>query len=701
MRMNANYGGIKARLSKENLDEPLEVEVPAVADPAPEGEEVPATDAPTEGETIPDATDDVPVEGEAAPVTADGEVLPTVDTEGNPIEVPAEDPAADDVATIAGLDDSGDPVELPVTDGEPPVDGDVSVDGVPEGDTVPDVAEDDAAPIGGDGVDPDAPIVPEGADGEEVPPVEGDAVTPEPAADGEPVVETPPEGATDATPDLEEPAAEVPSDAAAIVAAADTLVVDGDVATDGGATLSEDGEIDNGDMSEGEAFTFDDPELGGEELPPAADIPPAQLGESADSIEADMVDVTETAAEVDDMNKEIETKAEVVDELEAVVESMRIAIGCGGVDNVGGIFLKNHVDSLYKRAGIPVNANSIATESFGDAANRVGNNTYAMETIKETARNLWDGLIQLIQKGIQFIKDQFRQFFDAAAKLKARAEGLARQAAAVKGEAKEKTFKNDKLASTLHINGKMPNAAQSAKDLAQDAGLYLKAHVQVGIDYARGVVSGLNQGNLSALENMRPVKDGQATDAAQVGVADPGEGMLVLRHRPLPGNRAVIQVQPDDNTGDPELLAKMYTKLATYDTSLQVPGDLDIPVLSVQDAAIVALTVKRIADQVLAFKSKFQEIDKLKSDIISVAKKQAAKANDPSNAPATSENPRMSEQTARSMARAAARMVDQPAQSLMPYLLNTGVSFLNLVELSMKQYAVQAPAAKPAPAKAA
>lgn len=422
--------------------------------------------------------------------------------------------------------------------------------------------------------------------------------------------------------------------------------------------------------------------------PAAAEAAP-EIGDNADSVETDLLEVNDGIEELADFELDMDNAVETADKLEVVQESLRDIAANGGLDRHGAKILNLYLEHLYDDVNMPAAArNTVACEAFGGTKSRTEATTLALEEIEKKVETLWDSIITFVEKGLQFFADLWKKFTDAATKLKARAEELGKAAAAVKGEAQAKTINNPKLAGYLHKGGKVEGIPAAAKEVAEAVEAVSGGMMDASFASAEGLLKALQSGDLSKLSEAvkADLVKGQTTDAAAVGLKNPGEGMTLIRGDELLGNRALVQIKAGEGA-TAEQVAKSGVKLGQFNSAAKAPEGGELPVLSTGDATTVAELVAKLADGVLAFNAKEGKATELKKGIIEEAKKQAAKAEgEAGGVPAND---------ARLLAKGAAAMIDQPAASMAGYSLNTGKYLLDYVELSLKQYAA-APAAEPA-----
>lgn len=433
---------------------------------------------------------------------------------------------------------------------------------------------------------------------------------------------------------------------------------------------------------------------------------PEAPADNAESLETDLIEINDEAGAVDADEELIEVADDTAEALEAISNDLRVIAQNGGLNKSGAIMLNHALEAHYTRVGISMSSNTLATESFGGTGSRSDQTVLAAEAIDVNVKKIWESIVTWIQQMIQHVKDLFNKIFDGATKLKARAEKTIKTIAATKGDAKEKTFVKDGLAAALHVNGTVAQLGTTSANLAVTAKVINGSLVDAGIKGAEALLAALSSGNLDSLKTAAGVyqSTGTAVDKFEsVGIKNPGEGLKVTKGQELPGGKALLSIVPESADAKPSAVAETRTKLGSFNTAVKPPEKAALPVLSLADADKVAKNVLAIADAVLSYKSKQNSVATLKSKIMAEAKKQA---NAPTEAPKDGAAPaegKMSSSDARSLAKGACSMADQPAAAAAPYLVNTGKSMLDYVDLSLKQYGdkAAAPAAAAAEAPAA
>lgn len=431
---------------------------------------------------------------------------------------------------------------------------------------------------------------------------------------------------------------------------------------------------------------------------PGEETPAAPVEAGADSLEADLVEVNADIVDLQADEAATDEAAEVVDEMEVAVESLRIIAGNGGLDRNGAMLLNQMNASWNRRLGLPENHKTVSTESFGGANSRAGQTSLAAESIADKAKEVWGKIVEMFRNALKAIVAVWNRIFDGATRMKARAENLGKAAGATKGEATAKTFENQKLAENLHINGNI-DAKAAAAAVNQEASV-LQAISKHAIAFAGQATSAVESGDTAKLPELAKgahdiVKSGfsKVADAASVGVAAPGEGMELFKGEALPGNKAIVAIVPADGA-KADAIGKTSFKLGIFDASKKVAEKAELAVLSTADIADIAKKIGAAAEMLISYKSVQKEAEGAANKVIALAEKKAKE-----QAEGEGEN-KMSGADARAIAKGAMAMVTNVAPPLAAFALNAGGYVLQYGEQSLKQYGKAKEEKKPAEAAA-
>lgn len=407
----------------------------------------------------------------------------------------------------------------------------------------------------------------------------------------------------------------------------------------------------------------------------------------ADGLEASLVEIQGDMEEVASDDAAVETAAEVSEEMEVAVESLRVAAQNGGIDRFGAQLLQNQMDSWNKRLGSKDAVKRISTEAFGNIQGRAGTTTLSVEEVEKANTGVWQKIVAMWEKMVNFIVGLWNKFFDGATRLGDRAKKVA--AVKVDGEPSSKTFQNAGLAKALHING-VVNAVEAAKDVA-GFGAFLTPSAEGAIKVAEDVMKAIDaknaEGITAAFKHINVTGYAKVADPASVGMSSPGDGVELYKSEALPGNRAFITFFPKEGA-TPDQVAKAGIKLGMFDASKKVNDKLEMNVLGGSDIAAVAKSMEEASKAILNYKSVQKKAEGEAKKMIAAAKKYTKEGG-----VAGSDK----------SAKGSMNLLVQSGPAQVKFMLETGAAVLQYAEQSIKLYGKAAPAkdAPAAPAAAA
>lgn len=188
-----------------------------------------------------------------------------------------------------------------------------------------------------------------------------------------------------------------------------------------------------------------------------------KVGEHAESVETDLLDVGDAETEIDDEEKKTEEAVDVMNALESLVVALEASIEHGGISKDAAAMLSIATDHMYSKVGI-TKKSIPALESFGNEVNRIQATKLAIEGFSNTASKIWEAIINAIKKSIQMIKDFFSRIFGVNQKNKERCDKLqAKVKEAIVEEHKEPT-KQYKTVPERFENSSINNVLMLPKD---------------------------------------------------------------------------------------------------------------------------------------------------------------------------------------------------------------------------------------------
>lgn len=153
----------------------------------------------------------------------------------------------------------------------------------------------------------------------------------------------------------------------------------------------------------------------------------------AESMEADLVDAVDLAADIDSGSREIEGTMKDADQLERHVEVLGATEGEGGASEEVVQATEIAVEHIYQRLGIYSGTGIPALESFSTKHGKASSTRAAMEAIGENIKKIWEAVKMAFQKLVNYVKDFFSKLFDANQKMLGRVNSLRAKVKSVKG----------------------------------------------------------------------------------------------------------------------------------------------------------------------------------------------------------------------------------------------------------------------------
>ena len=199
---------------------------------------------------------------------------------------------------------------------------------------------------------------------------------------------------------------------------------------------------------------------------------PVDNGEVAveEEVSAPIVEATEETAEVEAEDIGAEQAMDSTEVLEEVEDAVVAAEADGGLDRQSAVFAhlamkaamgKADYDHFVRTSKIP------SVESYnGGSSSRQRYTAITKEGIGTALRGFWEAIVRQIKKMWAAVKNWYLKVLDAAPRMKARAEALAKKSGNITGSATEKSFDMSGL-NQLHIKGKAPAPNESTATMKQ------------------------------------------------------------------------------------------------------------------------------------------------------------------------------------------------------------------------------------------
>ena len=430
----------------------------------------------------------------------------------------------------------------------------------------------------------------------------------------------------------------------------------------------------------------------------AAVVDPVEQLDNAESLETELLEVQEAEAEGEVQSAQIEEAVEVSEALDEYQEALESIAGQGGLDRNGAMILQIGMEQLCGRVGIEMSAGSAginmpSMESFGGASSRIQATKLAMESVKETAKKVWEAIIAAIKRAGEWLKNFWKTLTDSNHRLKGRAEKIKAAVASVKGGA-EGEIENAGLADKLHINGKVE------KNFGQDFDEFVKfcetmsGKVLPGvIESSKKVVDMIPKAAQDTKQEDIPFRAADikaAFTGVQLSAAEGegAEGVEVLKSKQLLGGRAlVVQLPTADGVAGAMAFAKCKTAVGFFKPAVAKATSEKLPVLSLAE-------VRGIADNVADVSKHIDTMRGLEKDFDSFVKalavgagqfsKSQELAQDAGNAKVVAAKKKL--QAARAVFSSLVTRVSNMPANFGTYALSTSKAAMDYSELSMKAY---------------
>lgn len=193
---------------------------------------------------------------------------------------------------------------------------------------------------------------------------------------------------------------------------------------------------------------------------------PVDNGEVAveEEVSAPIVEATEETAEVEAEDIGAEQAMDSTETLEEVEDAVVAAEADGGLDRQSAVFAhlamkaamgKADYDHFVRTSKIP------SVESYnGGSSSRQRYTAITREGLVTALRGFWEAIVRQIKKMWAAVKNWYLKVLDAAPRMKARAEALAKKSGDITGSATEKTFDMGGVAQ-LALDGKAPDPTKA------------------------------------------------------------------------------------------------------------------------------------------------------------------------------------------------------------------------------------------------
>lgn len=428
---------------------------------------------------------------------------------------------------------------------------------------------------------------------------------------------------------------------------------------------------------------------------PKTDGDDKEIGDNANSLETDAIEISDSAAEGEAHQAATDEAESTAEALENFAVAIRGAQANGGLNEHGAQILSIATEHMFTRMGIDSHQSSMpALESYGTTSSRLQAGVIALEAINEQIKNIWKAIVAAIKKAYEWVKKYWLQVFGAAEKLQKRAKALEEASRSPGGTMKEKTFENDRLAKALAIENAVPaNLVAEATSLKEAVSTVVTVGAKLSGDIGEIAVKALDElkgdslGPLLAMAKPFPGSE-KVGDPQAEGLAAGQEGIEVSRSKQLPGGRALISRTPAASTSGKtleqmiKLVGETSYTMGKYSSKIKdEPVGKKFNTALKADAGKIANTVGLIAEEMLAYRKATPKLEEMQSKLASAAEKIASGAGAEED-----EAKRKDLSACKSIATMANRVFTQPGAEFMKYAVNTSKALLDYVEESLKQY---------------
>lgn len=428
--------------------------------------------------------------------------------------------------------------------------------------------------------------------------------------------------------------------------------------------------------------------LENEEVIAAGDTTAVPAEPAVDSLETELLEVQDSAAEGETQEGQVEQAVEVAEALEHYRGALESIIGNGGLDRNGAHIMAVGLEREYARGGFTKEEMALpAMESFGTTSSRVHSTQLALEDIKSKAKEIWDQIVKAIKRAIEWVVGHFNKVFGAAEKLEKRAEAVAKAADGVTSKPKETKVENASVFKALQVNGAVNGLAKSMSQVAEFVKTGLTAGPSAilaeGDALVAAIADPLNGGAVEKLK-ISGVKSGSGLSAAPEadGFAKQGNGITLLRSNELPGGKALVVRGPSADVSGVkalEVIGKTRSGIEAFKPNAKPVDKAELPVLAPSDIETIAKAVGVIAGEVKAYRATNAKLQEL-------LKKASAAAEKAGKTDTDKAEDREVLNAVRKAGAGFVSFVMAGSKSVSEYGLFTGKSALDYCDLSLKQY---------------
>ena len=185
----------------------------------------------------------------------------------------------------------------------------------------------------------------------------------------------------------------------------------------------------------------------------------------SETVEGEMLEVADADAEVSEATTDVDQTEDSVEKLEEIQVALESAAANGGLTRESAVFANIALRAAVgKKAARIIMPAMPSFESYSGGASSRRATTLSVEIVGESLRKFWQALVAKIKQLWNKLRGWWKKMTDAAPKIKARAEALAKKSADVSGSAEERTLSLS-LALQLHIAGRTPQPSTAVEQV--------------------------------------------------------------------------------------------------------------------------------------------------------------------------------------------------------------------------------------------
>lgn len=208
------------------------------------------------------------------------------------------------------------------------------------------------------------------------------------------------------------------------------------------------------------------------------DLTAAPVVETPEEAAASTAAVNDSYVEVDSAMEAIDEAVENAETLDTVADNLGKIEAAGGMDENMAAVAQVAIEGLYKKLAVKRQP-LLAMETYQSPKTRKNATALALENIQETAKKVWQAILNMLKQAYEFVKNFFKAIFDKNAKIanaaKAKLEALKKFRADnnVDDSIIDGKIENEALAVVLNIDGKVDFS--TIKDGFECLDVFLKA----------------------------------------------------------------------------------------------------------------------------------------------------------------------------------------------------------------------------------